>query len=387
MINILYLHAGAELYGADKVLLNLLKNIDRRKFHPYVILPNDGPLVNELKKLNITCTVIDYPILRRKYFNIKGIINYILDYRKKSREIIDYINDKNIDFIHVNTIAVLEGIYIKKKICKPLVWHVHEILQKPKFVFKFTSFLIGKYATKIISVSNSVKKHLISSKFIKNEKIITIYNGIDNNIYNKNNETEYLNAEFNIPNEAFTIGMIGRINAIKGQNEFLKIVEPLLEKYSNIYAIILGGTFEGQEWRFDELKNKIRNMSNSNRIKLVDYRNDVKNFHNLFDILVLPSVQPDSLPTVVLESMATEKVVVGYKNGGIIEMVVENETGYLTDIFNNNELMKRIEELYLNRDLYIKMAKKAYIRQTSYFSNDSFIKNIENLYYEIMKGI
>lgn len=49
MINILYLNVGAELYGADVILLEILKNIDKSKFKPYVILPNDGPLVKELE--------------------------------------------------------------------------------------------------------------------------------------------------------------------------------------------------------------------------------------------------------------------------------------------------------------------------------------------------
>ena len=41
-IKILYLHAGAELYGADKILLELLTNINKTEFEPTVILPING---------------------------------------------------------------------------------------------------------------------------------------------------------------------------------------------------------------------------------------------------------------------------------------------------------------------------------------------------------
>ena len=39
MKRILYLHAGAEMYGADKVLLELIKGLDRQEFEAHVILP------------------------------------------------------------------------------------------------------------------------------------------------------------------------------------------------------------------------------------------------------------------------------------------------------------------------------------------------------------
>ena len=42
MKRILYLHAGAEMYGADKVLLELIKGLDHKEFEAHVILPNDG---------------------------------------------------------------------------------------------------------------------------------------------------------------------------------------------------------------------------------------------------------------------------------------------------------------------------------------------------------
>ena len=76
MQKILYLHAGAEMYGADKVLLELIKGLDKDAFEAHVILPNDGVLVGALEEVGAKEKVIDYPILRRKYFNPKGILEY-----------------------------------------------------------------------------------------------------------------------------------------------------------------------------------------------------------------------------------------------------------------------------------------------------------------------
>ena len=51
MQKILYLHAGAEMYGADKVLLELIKGLDKEAFEAHVILPNDGVLVGALEEI------------------------------------------------------------------------------------------------------------------------------------------------------------------------------------------------------------------------------------------------------------------------------------------------------------------------------------------------
>jgi hypothetical protein len=53
MITILIIHQSAELYGSDKTLLLLLKHIDKTKFYPVVVLPNEGILKDELEKENI----------------------------------------------------------------------------------------------------------------------------------------------------------------------------------------------------------------------------------------------------------------------------------------------------------------------------------------------
>ena len=76
MINILYLHAGAKMYGADKVMFDLIRNLDKNKFKPYVVLPTDGLLVDALRGEGVDVTVIPYTIMRRKYFNPKGILQY-----------------------------------------------------------------------------------------------------------------------------------------------------------------------------------------------------------------------------------------------------------------------------------------------------------------------
>lgn len=380
MKKILYLHTGAELYGADIVLLTLLKSLDKSKYKPIVILPLDGLLVSELKKDNIEVHVIEYPILRRQYFTPRGILNYILTYFIGCKKIIKFIKNRKIDVIHVNTIAVLEGIYISRKLKIPLIWHVHEILEKPKIIYKVTSAFMGIFATQIIAVSNAVKKHLLDSGFIKENKVQVIYNGVNTERFNPKIDSSILRRQLNIPNDAFIIGMIGRINAIKGQDEFIKIVSCLAKKYENVYGVIVGDAFPGQEWRIIKLIEMIDKSGYKENFRYLGYRKDTNILHNLFDIYMLPSISADSLPTVVLEAMASKKVVVGYKNGGICEMISDRESGYLEEIKKSDKLVEDIIKLIENKDLYNSMADCGFKRLQTMFSLELFNRKIDSLY-------
>lgn len=380
MKTILYLHAGAEMYGADKILLQLVTGLDKKRFRPIVVLPNDGVLREKLLGNGVETYVVPYPILRRKYFTPKGIFSYISHYKRACKSIINLLQENKIkiDIIHVNTMAVLEGIYLKKKLNAKLYWHVHEIILSPKPVAEVLKHLVGRYSDKIIAVSTAVKNNLNYSNNVSS-KIRVIYNGIDSNKFNPDVDYQYLLNEWKIPSDSIRVGMIGRVNGWKGQDDFLDAAVPLLKKYSNLYLFIVGSAFEGQEWRVEKLKERIQEEINNNRIIYSEYRSDNAAVENMFNILVLPSTSPDPLPTVVLEAMGCGKAIVGYRHGGVKEMVVDKWNGLLAIPNSTDDLRQKIDDVISNAK-YKKMGENSRNRQVQYFSLQTFIDNFQKLY-------
>lgn len=379
MKRILYLHAGAEMYGADKVLLELIKGLDSKEFEAHVILPNDGVLVEALRQVGAKVSVLDYPILRRKYFNPRGIADYIRSYNFYAKQIALYAREHSIDMVHNNTAAVLEGIYLKRKLKLPLIWHVHEIIVKPKAISDFINMLMGRYADKIVTVSQAVANHIKQSPFIKDSQVEVIYNGVDNAVYYPMDASS-IREKFDIAQDALVIGMIGRVNAIKGQNDFIEAVEPLLEKNEQAVAFLAGGVFPGEEWRLEELDKRIASSSVVSQIHRIDYYDKTSELYNMFDIFVLPSTNPDPLPTVVLEAMACGKPVVGYRHGGVCEMVKEGENGILATPNQPEELSKAIHELADNTEKREQFGSASIQRQKEFFSLGSYIRHFSELY-------
>lgn len=379
----MYLHAGAEWYGADKVLLDLVSGINKDIFETIVILPNEGILKDKLEAENIKVRIIKYPILRRKYFNTKGIFKYIIDYFLFSKKLSEIAKEECVDLLHVNTLAVLEGIYLKKKLKKPLVWHVHEIIVKPKLIYKITSWLCAKYSDKVVVVSNAVDNHLMNTNFFKKDQIQTIYNGIDSNMFFPFKDNE-LREELNIPNNAFIIGMVGRINSWKGQSDFLKSIESLVKEKNNIYGVMVGGVFHGEEWRIKLIEEEINRLGIGDKVKMIDFRSDINRFHSMFDLFILPSTNPDPLPTVVLESMASKTTILGYNHGGIREMI-NNPESCLVEVENWQKLAEKIKYFYINNDRRKEEAEKNLNKQINYFSKKRYCEDFSTLYLTIVE--
>lgn len=384
MINILYLHVGAELYGADVILLELVKNLDKTKYKPYVVLPCDGPLAVKMRENGIDVSIINYPILRRQYFNLKGIFQYMREFRSSIKKLEKFCKEKNINLIHSNTVAVLEGASLWKKLKIKHIWHVHEMLDKPKIIYKALGKIMSKRCDKVLVVSNAVKNHWEKTGYFKDGIFEVIHNGIDLNKFNPNNDINYLKKEFKIKDNEKVVGFIGRINAIKGQEVFFKAMEEVMRNTYNVKALIVGDAFEGQEWRVKDLKEKINNSEFKDRFIYSSFRTDNANIHCLLDVFVLSSISYDSFPTVVLEAMASKNPVVSFKSGGVTEMITHGKTGYFAEFGDKDDLANYIYKLVTNDDLRKNMGEAAYKVVTDNFTSQIFKERIHDFYYKLM---
>ncbi|WP_203640812.1 glycosyltransferase family 4 protein [Levilactobacillus andaensis] len=380
MKTILFLHAGAELYGADRILLNLVTQLNPHDFHPIVVLPTEGPLVAELRRHHVEVHVIDYPILRRKYFNPRGMLRYAGQYRWSCRQIAALLKHQDVAIIHANTLAVWEGIYLKRLLRAKLVWHVHEIITSPRIVFLATSLMVGRFANQIVAVSKEVRDHLVSSKLVNPRKIRVVYNGVDTNKFKPMPVSTSLQAEFQVTSDDIVIGMVGRINAWKGQITLLQAMVPLLKENPRLKLIFIGGVFAGEEQRQRDLEAAIAHTRVASQVRLKDFRNDLPSVYQLFDVFVLPSTNPDPLPTVVLEAMASGKPIVGFRHGGVIEMVQDGLNGFLATPVDGDDLTRCIQELVANDGLRAKMGAASRTRAVQCYSPQKFIRAFTDIY-------
>ena len=382
-MRILLLHSSSDLYGASKIFLQTVQILKGQGHTCFVVVSSKGPLVEKLKQVDIPVIVINLGIIRRKYFTPLGIINRINKWRKASIFLNNYISKNGIEFVYANTTAVLLGAYLANKNKIKHIWHVHEIIEKPRFLFRFIQWIMKHYTTKIICVSKAVQDHWIKNSPSLQTKIQIIYNGIGP--IEKSTSINF-KTHYEIPKEAIVIGMAGRVHFWKGQQYFLQIAKQLLQQNLNtnhtppIYFIITGDAFPGYEYLVDEILAFIKENKLSDRIFYTGFEDQMDKFYSTIDLLILPSQLPDPLPTVVLEAMQYGIPVVATAQGGALEMIIENETGIFIPLDDVSAATNSIYNLLENRD-QIKMKQKCIERVNTNFSATVFDNNIANLFH------
>ena len=83
---------------------------------------------------------------------------------------------------------------------------------------------------------------------------------------------------------------------------------------------------------------------------------------------------------VALEAMLAKKPVVGSNHGGLTEIIVHNETGFLIEPYNETELAEAIQKLLNNKELRDQFGTTGYNRAIKEFSEEKYVSSFESLF-------
>jgi glycosyltransferase involved in cell wall biosynthesis len=379
MKNILFIHQSAELYGSDKTLLLLLKHLDKTKFNSVVVLPFDGPLKTELEKENIQVVIAPVLKLYRKIFSPKNILKFLIDI-KEAFKVLDELNKEyKFDLIYSNTLAVLLGmIYSRKRKIKH-VWHVHEIIVHPKIIASTFPKLLNKYADLIICNSNATMKNLTDRIKELESKSIVIHNGIESNTQ----KFILLKEEFGYSSQDLILTLVGRISRLKGHKWLLSTFINELSKNLEVKLLFVGSPVENQECYLEEIEEIILDNKLINRVKIIPFTKDLSKIWSITDIAIMPSTEAESFGLVALEAMLAKKPVIGSNHGGLTEIIVNNETGFLVEPNNETKLAEAISKLIESPELRKQFGESGYQRAINEFSVGTYVNKFEKLLLEI----
>jgi len=146
------------------------------------------------------------------------------------------------------------------------------------------------------------------------------------------------NINVTLENDGYIL-FVGRLDHQKGSRTLLKAVE---KDPSINLKIVADGILE----------NELRKMVEEKRLK-VDFLG-LQSFEKLQDLIrranfiVVPSEWYDNSPNIILEAYAHGKPVIGANIGGIPELIINGETGYLFEPRNHEDLLDKIKRLMRN---------------------------------------
>lgn len=379
---VLFAHAGAELYGADRILLELATGLKGRGHPLQVVLPGPGPLHAELARVGVATQQRNLGVLRRRYFTPLGLMNRLCRVLGAAFFMRRLIREQRLAIVHSNTTAVLAGALAARLAGVPHVWHVHEITTRPRWFAQLMAVCVGLLSQRAVFVSAATRDHLCALSPRVRSKAVVIHNGIDT-ARALDGRRGVLRSECGWAESHCVVGMVGRINWWKGQGALLACAARLLPSDDSLRFLMVGGTFDGDNSVRDDLLAAIARQGLDGRVVVQDFRSDVGNVLADIDIFVLPSTEPDPFPTVVLEAMAAGKPIVAFRHGGVVEMVEDGVSGILCAPRSEAELAAAIQRLAASPALRAQMGQAGRERLQRLFTREAFIDSFAALYSEL----
>ena len=374
-MNILCLHVVSDLYGSSKVLLQAAHALKKQGHRVIVVVSENGPLVAALNELGIETSIIRLGVLRKRYLSFTGLINRAKVLWMAYHSLKKICAAENINLIYTNTAPVIIGGILAKRLNIKNIWHLHEMLEVNSFMHRFFGLIINQTSNKVVVVSDAVFNNWHSR--IDPKKIVRIYNGIDPLLHQV--AAIDLHTTLDLSPKTLLIGMIGRVNLVKGQFYFIEIAAAAKKLQLACHFIMVGDAYEGYEYLYEEVADKISNAGVNNMVTNLGYRTDTAQIINGLDLFMLPSIKFDSFPLVVLEAMAAAKPVIATNLGGATEQVAHGETGYLVPINDAEQVANYIKEFLENRVALKQMGLNAKSRVTENFLLTHFENNLVTL--------
>jgi glycosyltransferase involved in cell wall biosynthesis len=367
--NILYLHNESIMGGAEISLLNLVKRLDKKLFEPRFACSKEGPFIDELRKINIHPDFVQFPSIR--WPNPVIICNTI-------RNLIGIIKQKQIDLIHSNQPrSNLFGAIAAKIKNIPIVWH-ERCLERGKFdsdnIFSFLP-------DKIICNSNAVRNRFTRGKGI-DAKIKTIINGVDLSEFNPESNGSVVRKEFNIDEDEFVIGTVGRIDPEKGYEYFLESARIILQDIEKVRFVVVGEASNNPSFE-KSLYEMSAEKGIDKKTIFTGFRRDIPQLLASMDVVVLPS-EIDACSRVLFESMAMRKPLVAINTGGTPEIAQDGITGLLVKPRDSSAMAKCIKKLLDDKYLAEQYGNAGRKRVEEMFTIERNIKETEDVYLELL---
>jgi glycosyltransferase involved in cell wall biosynthesis len=165
---------------------------------------------------------------------------------------------------------------------------------------------------------------------------------------------------------------VGRLKAPK---DFVTLARALAALPAESFdALIVGGGPDRAA-----LEDELRRLGLEHRVRLAGERPDVPDLLAAGDVFVLSS-RSEGLPVSVLEAMAAELPVVASRVGGLRELVVDDETGFLVTPGSSRDLAAALERLIKDPDLRRRMGAVGRVRAETEFNLNAFRRSHLELY-------
>jgi glycosyltransferase EpsF len=290
MKRILHITGGMNRAGAETMIMNLYREIDKNKYQFDFVYFTSEPCDydDEIIELGGRIHRLRSTNFLSRFFDLKRLLIKHTEYRVvQSHTLLS-------SAFHLSA-AAFAGVPYR-------IAHSHNTsdLSKSKFItllyHSFSRSVIKKYATNFIACGKAASRFLFQNE----QKVLFLPNAIDTTKFASIGETqkEYINSKFQVEDDCLKIIQVGRLQAVKNPFYSIEIAKLLKERGTKFKLF-----FVGQGDLREELEEAIKVNSLVNEVVLLGVRSDIPELMAGSDVMLMPSLH-EGFPVVLVEAQS-----------------------------------------------------------------------------------
>lgn len=294
-----------------------------------------------------------------------------------------WLEENQPDLLHLHYArdlwSVVPAMALSRRI--PLVLIKHIGTQKPKRdpLHRW----LYSHVDHLITISEVIHRNVLATHPISADRVGLVHHGVDLAKFDPTRvDRSRVRGELGVRAEELVVGIVGRIQRSKGYPEFLAAAQRLVREFDRLRFLLVGEATRGEEAEAAEILGLIDSYGLRDRVIVAGFRADVPRMLAAMDVFVFPS-HAEAFGLALIEAMAMARPVVSSNCDGVLDIVVDGETGLLVPPRDVSELTNCIARLLRDSELRHRFGRAGRARVEAKFDIENMVDRVEEIYDQI----
>jgi glycosyltransferase involved in cell wall biosynthesis len=369
---ILFVMLQMGMGGSERLVLDLVKRLDRRQFEPSVAWFG-GEALPEFTDLRVPLHHV--PKAKRFDWQAMRALGRIAKAHR-----IDLVNAHHfMSFVYASYAAVVAR--------ARLVYTEHSEADVLSAGVKWTPIGHGllQAADAAVGVSGAVSRAIVSRFRTSPAKVHTIENGVDLDRFGDRGGRPSVSRDtFGFSNDDLVIGHVANFRHNKNHLFLVRAFRELAKRHAHVRLVLVGQGFEGDPENSEpEVRRFVLEHGLGASVRMLGYRADVHDVLRLLDVFCLVS-RKEGLPLSLIEAMAAGLPVVGTDIEGIRQALTPEVNGLAVAPDDVGGLTDALERLVRDARLRRRLGAASRRAAVQRFSLDRCVGQTEQLFRSVL---
>ena len=357
--------------GTELNALRTAERLDDSRFDVSVIcLQDHGPLLERYRRQGI-------PLLSLPLRRLHGLTALRLGAR-----LARYLATQHVDVVHSHDVYnnIFATVWARAARTPVVIASRRWWDDVPRTALRVVNKYAYRLADCVIANSNTVAELLVRDDHVRRDRVAVVSNFVDESAFAPPAHVgrSTLLGELGVPPGSLVVGCVAGLRPVKDHQSLITAIASLQPRWPSLHLVLVG---DGEAR--PSLERLTRQLGLTATVHFAGIRPNEPNLHHLFDVSVLCS-SSEAFPNSIVEAMAAGKPVVATRVGGIVDAVVDQQTGFLVPPRTPSAVATAIERLLIEPGLRRQLGEAAARRARARFHADQVLPALESLYLRLL---